>query len=236
MMTSERNASAALGQQKGTTTFCLRLRNALPWLFFILSPTWGVARLVKPTDKLKRARVIRQLNCLYFTLAIAIAVLIVILTNDTAATIRPEGFDWRALFPQWLLMSRFWEVSTAFLIDAQDKLRPKRASSALHWGERVMLALRSYAELILDFGIVYALLPRRAWVENLTTTPPDRITDMIWYSANVITTSGGGGFLPESPWAKLLSAAEVLCGVILLVVSFTVYVSRALGGRPTVRK
>ncbi|WP_231420638.1 ion channel [Sphingomonas sp. Leaf205] len=114
-----------------------------------------------------------------------------------------------------------------------DKLRPKRASSTLHWSERVMLAMRSYAELTLDFGIVYSLLPRCAWVENRTTTPPDRITDMIWYRANVITTSGGGGFLPESPWAKMLSAAEVLCGVTLLVVSFTVYLSRALGGKPT---
>jgi len=232
-MTVKSSGPAAAEERKVATMARSWLRAALPWLFCILSPTWGVARLAKPVDKQKRARAIRGLNCLYFSLAIAITALAVILTRDSVAAIRPDGLDWRALLPQWLLMSRFWEVCVAFLVDAQDKLRPKRASSTLHWSERVMLAMRSYAELILDFGIVYSLLPRCAWVENLTTTPPDRITDMIWYSANVITTSGGGGFLPESPWAKMLSAAEVLCGVILLVVSFTVYVSRALGGKPT---
>lgn len=232
-MTAEKHAPAKPNERKAVFDLRPQVLSVLPWLFCVLSPTWALARLVKPVDKVKRARVIRTLNCLYFCLAIAITTMTLVLTKDSAAAIRPEGLDWRALVPQWLLLSRFWEISAAFLVDARDKLRPRRATSALHWSERVVLALRSYAELLLDFGLVYSLLPRCAWVDNPTTTAPDRITDMIWYSANVITTSGGGGFLPESPWAKLLSVGEVLCGVILLVVSFTVYVSRSLGGRPT---
>lgn len=201
--------------------------------FWILSPTWGLAEVLKTKDKSQRACVIRWLNCVYLCLSILITILTVVIAHDHAAVFRPVGFSRQAIFLQWLLLSRFWEIGFAFLRDAQDKLRPKRASSDLHWSERVKLALRSYLELILLFGLIYVLLPRTVWVNSGSTTPPDRVTDMIWYSANVVTTSGGGGYLPDSPWAKLLSAGEVLCGVILLVVSFTVYVTRALGGKPS---
>jgi len=201
--------------------------------FWLLSPTWALASVLKTSNRTQRATVMRVLNGVYFYLSIAVTVAVASWARDDAAAIRPIGFSWGALCLQLLLLSRFWEVGFAFLRDAQDKLCHGTASSSLQWGERVKLALRSYVELILVFGLVFALLPRAAWVNSGSTTPPDRITDMVWYSANVITTSGGGGFLPDSPWAKLLSIAEVLCGVILLVVSFTVYVSRALGGNPT---
>lgn len=233
---SEKSEGSKLGGEAAvpvSDTWRSRFAATVRQPFWILSPTWGLAEVLKTKDKAQRARVIRRLNCVYLCSSVVITILIVALAHDQAAVFRPVGFSWRVVFLQWLLLSRFWEIGFAFLRDAQDKLRPKRASSDLHWSERVKLALRSYLELILVFGLIYALLPRGVWVNSGSTTPPDRVTDMIWYSANVVTTSGGGGYLPDSPWAKLLSAGEVLCGVILLVVSFTVYVTRALGGKPS---
>ena len=49
------------------------------------------------------------------------------------------------------------------------------------------------------------------------------VTDSLWYSASTITTSGGGGYYPNHWVGQLLSFYEVACGVILLVVCFTIY-------------
>ncbi len=91
------------------------------------------------------------------------------------------------------------------------------------------LALNSYAELILNFALIYSLIPSIWWRDP----KPSTFTDVISYSAATITTSGGLGFNPQHVWLQLLSAYEVFCGLILLVVCFTIYTSRALGGQPT---
>lgn len=201
--------------------------------YWIVSPTWGLASVLKPRDdKVQRAKVIRTLNRVYFGISLAAIGAAVMLTGDSVDAIRPAGTCLWTILIQYVLLSRFFEIGGAFLRDAFDKLEKPDSSSALRWGERVVLAMRSYVELILDFALIYALLPASSWVQTTAPLPPSRITDMFWYSANVVTTSGGGGFVPASLPLKLLTIGEVLCGVILLVVSFTIYTTRALGGAP----
>lgn len=222
--------------EKTEVRWTSRLRQTLCTPFWVLSPTWALANTLKPQfDKTARADVIRLLNHMYFWSSIGIVVVMVLLTGDQADKIRPNGVRWWAVIVQYLLLSRFFEIGGAFLRDAYDKLEEPEPSSSLGWGERVLLAMRSYVELMLDFAMLYALLPASAWVKTETPPTPSRITDMVWYSANVMTTSGGGGYYPASLPLKLLTAGEVLCGVILLVVSFTIYTTRALGGVPQPR-
>lgn len=219
----------ALGEDRWTS----RLRETLWPPFWILSPTWGLANVLKPRlHKVARANRIRQLNHVYFWFSIGTVAAAVAVTGDEADAIQPDGVCWWTVLIQYLLLSRFLEIGGAFLRDAFDKLEGPESRSMLGWGERVMLAMRSYVELILDFALIYALLPASAWVQTTTPLPPSSITDMVWYSANVVTTSGGGGYYPASVPLKLLTVGEVLCGVILLVVSFTIYTTRALGGAP----
>ena len=203
--------------------------------FWILSPTWGLANVLKPECKARRAKVIRRLNKIYFTLAIALLAATVAITDDDAAKLQPDGLRGWAVLAQYVLLSRFFEIGFAFLRDAFDKLEEPEPSSDLGWGERVVLAMRSYVEMLIEFALVYALLPATAWVATQTPAPPSKVSDMVWYSANVVTTSGGGGYIPASWVLKVLTVGEVLCGVILLVVSFTIYTTRALGGSPTLR-
>ena len=56
---------------------------------------------------------------------------------------------------------------------------------------------------------------------------PKSITDILFYSASAITTSGGGGFVPKSIVPQAFTVFEIACGLILLVVCFAVYA----GGR-----
>ncbi|HEX8512648.1 MAG TPA: ion channel [Allosphingosinicella sp.] len=201
--------------------------------FWVFSPTWGLANVLKRrSDKKQRAAMIRRLNWIYFLASLGILGLTIALTGNDLAIIRPEKYGWWTAILHYILLWRFFEISYAFLRDAFDKLEKPESSSGLRWGDRVMLAMRSYVELVSNLALIYALFPRSAWLATDLPRPPSTVTDLVWYSANVITTSGDGGYIPGNILLKLFSIGEVFCGVILLVVSFTIYTSRALGGEP----
>lgn len=210
-----------------------RLCGTLRRPFWLLSWTWALANVLKPEhDREGRARIIRLMNMIYFLGSVGLVTTVIACTGDDLDRIRPDGLRWWAVGLQYVLLWRFFEVLRAFHQDAFDKLLTPGSTSSLTFPERVRLALRSYLELIVDFALIYALLPVSAWVPTENPEPPASVTDLLWYSANVITTSGGGGFVPMSIPLKVLSVGEVFAGVILLIVCFTVYVSRALGPMP----
>lgn len=189
----------------------------------ILSPTWALAALVKPSGKETRANVLRRLNGVYLGIAVASVAWMIVRGND----VRPlQAHTWSPGYLIWayFLWSRCAEVLIAFYRDALDKLAGRPDGSTLEFWQRVALALNSYAELILDYALIYALLPARWWRE----AAPSTMTDLLWYSASTITTSGGGGFLPNHWLPQLLSTLELFGGVLLLVVCFTLYASLAL--------
>jgi|GEM_PF-3532140 len=208
----------------------------------VIAPTWFAADQLKrwrPTMAGKR-RVIVFLNTFYLVVAIASA-LAVFAFADKLTKLQPA--DWH-IFPLlgptcWHLASLVWafflwsrctEVFYAFYRDAIAKLScDDKSQSDLTWPLRLQLALRSYVELILDFALLYALLPAEFWKQN---AGPARFTELLSYSATTITTSGAGTLVAVHPALQLLSAYEIFCGVILLVVSFAIYTSRGLGGVP----
>ena len=125
----------------------------------------------------------------------------------------------------WFLLSRCSEIFYAFYKDAYDKLMMVTSDeneSDLKPGERVRLALNSYLELIFNFSILYMLASINGCFNKIGKSP-FYIWDAIYYSGVTITTLGYGDYVSIHWWPKLLAVYEVLCGFMLLIVSFGVY-------------
>jgi voltage-gated potassium channel len=198
----------------------------------VLSPTFAFADCQKrKRNRAGRAQFIRRMNCRYLTAGVVLALATLGLT--WRGTGNPLWGTWWSLglaLVCWYLVSRCNEVFLAFYLDAFDKLRTsRRPSSALAWPTRVRLALNSYAELILNFAVLYEMLPADWW--QCGAQRPASFTDLLTYSALTITTSGGGGFVAKHWLPQLMTVYEVMCGLILLVVSFTIYTGRGLSPR-----
>jgi voltage-gated potassium channel len=128
--------------------------------------------------------------------------------------------------------SRVNEVFLSFLNDAFDKLEKKEndCDDTLKYHERIKLALKSYIELVLDYGIIFFVLTKdcfnqllsceRAFNENV-----DNIFEAIYFSGVTMTTLGYGDLSPESVITKFFSLYAVANGMLLIIVCFTVYVS-----------
>jgi len=124
----------------------------------------------------------------------------------------------------WFLpLSRCNEIFYAFIKDALDKVSHKGQRSNLAFSERIRLALNSYLELVVNFGIIFYLLPSE-WFNK----PLPSILDALYFSGVTITTLGYGDFSPNHFVPQFLVVYEVFCGFTLLIVSFAIYAGRGL--------
>lgn len=169
--------------------------------------------------KFDRKKVIIRLNVSYFCISIFITMVLGILIPD-------RGSIHNTLSPTLLLVlgyypfSRCNEVFYSFLRDAIDKLDSSPSKTGLSPKERIRLSLRSYLELVINFAIIYFLLPDCFWKSN---RGPKNIIESIYFSGVTITTLGYGDISPEKWLSQILTVYEVFCGFILLVVCFTIY-------------
>lgn len=85
--------------------------------------------------------------------------------------------------------------------------------------DRLILSFRSYFELILNFAIIYSLLPASHW----GTDGILNIIQATYFSGVTITTLGYGDISPELWFSQFLSVFEVLCGFALIVVCLAIY-------------
>jgi voltage-gated potassium channel len=130
----------------------------------------------------------------------------------------------------WMMpLSRCNEIFYAFISDALDKFCiSNKSKSALNYQQRLRLAFLSYLELIINFATIYYILPSCFWKKDAAF---GNIIDALYFSGVTITTVGYGDYTPIHWFPKLLTVYEVFCGVILLVVCFTVYTSLGLSDR-----
>ena len=189
-------------------------------ILLIVSPTLMIAKILKPNQAGRRSIVIVGLNLFYLVFALATVAYLILHLDNVLEPLRTSvckgWYVW-----VWFLVSRCTEVFLAFYRDAIDKLKNKQAVSDLTASWRVRLALNSYVELIVDYALLYAILPSQMWSNG-----PTNFTEFLWISASTITTSGSAGFPPAHWLPQLLSTFEIFSGVILLVVCFTVYVGK----------
>lgn len=218
----------------------------------IISPTFLFAsEMKKRRNAEEKAKFITTINTVYLVMTISLIIAIGLLNSFTkfnwfnVRDIKEELLKLQSgviLFKVFGLLifyyafSRVNEVFIAFLNDAYSKIDSKKKSqSTLSYSTRIKLALKSYLELILDYGLIYYVISR--FKVSIDTHPigGDKfvnsiktIIDAIYFSGVTITTTGYGDILIDS-WFKLFSVYEVLNGMLLLVVAFTVYISKASG-------
>lgn len=205
-------------------------------VFSILSPTWAIADFAK--TKWDRTKVIEVLNSTYLWVSIASIVAVLVYQEYWAA---PSAKSLNSSVPyffvfawSYFLLSRCNEIFWAFLRDAFDKMDKAKASkSDLKPHDRVRLSLKSYLELVLNFSLLYALLPMTEEVWN-NKQLPIQITDAMYFSGVTITTLGYGDFSPAHWYPQFLTVYEVFCGFILLIVCFAIY--SGMGSKSQVNK
>ena len=184
------------------------------WIRPFLSPTTPIASYLKTKSSSDdRAETIKRLNSLYLCIALASVVGLWIYGKPTI--LMGLEFVWG-----YYLLSRCNEIFYAFLKDALDKAGGQDSKSNLTKKERLVLALKSYLELVINFAILYFLMPSCFWKGEFCS-----ILDALYFSGVTITTLGYGDIAPENLLPKLLTVYEVLCGFILLIVCFAIYTS-----------
>lgn len=175
----------------------------------------------------KRTETIKHLNSLYLGISVVSVIMVLVyqvaLAPQGAATLYAAIPSFWYLLWNYYLWSRCNEIFYAFLHDAFDKLDPVKKSTSDLWPkDRIRLALQSYIELIVNFALLYALLPATDifWTGG---NAPEEITKALYFSGVTITTLGYGDISPNHWYPQLLVIYEVICGLILLVVCFTIY-------------
>ncbi|WP_405127937.1 potassium channel family protein [Pseudoalteromonas sp. PB2-1] len=202
-------------------------------LEFIFSPTYFFADYKKSKYRIKDksvGKLIKKFNWIYLCVASLLALGLYLFSPVPFYNAGlGEAFVWVAYTIIWIFpLSRANEIIYAFYRDAIEKLNGEPSKSTLKFGERIQLAMRSYIELILNFASIYILLPPSNFDGAITD-----YFDALYFSGVTITTLGYGDISPKCVFPQLLSVYEVLCGFMLIVVSFAVYTGRGLEKKET---
>jgi len=207
----------------------------------LLSPTYFLAKFLKSKYHSYKQAVIRALNWFYFVVSVCSLAIVIYWHIETGNRLSvSKGYlTW---FWSVFLLSRCSEVFYAFLFDAYDKIKPSTSSfleqteeAKCHWlkrqfhnqpiemHNRLVLAFRSYIELIINFAMLYVIQPESYWKPE---AHPDDVVNALYLSGVTITTLGYGDITPIHWFPQFLTVYEVLCGFSLIVVCFAVYLSK----------
>ncbi|ADT67622.1 potassium channel family protein [Pseudoalteromonas sp. SM9913] len=197
-------------------------------ILMVLSPTFAAARLLK--KRYDRTKVIRALNSIYLWVAIVSSISLIIYqeyTKPIGDIVLNSDLSYIVIFLwSYFLISRCNEIFWAFLKDAFDKMdKGDNSESDLTPSERIKLSLKSYLELIVNFAMLYLLLPQTEYVWK-DGNAPSNVAEALYFSGVTITTLGYGDISPSHWWPQFLTVYEVFCGFILLIVCFAIYAGR----------
>ena len=192
---------------------------------FLLSPTLFYAQYRKEKfSEEERAQFMKKYNLGYVLGSLFLFLLLLFFWDNSKDN---KYFDYLLYFMIWLYpLSRINEIFYSFINDAIDKVERSQPTSTLTFSDRIKLALTSYLELIINFSLIFYLLPIH-WFDKEFGS----IVDALYFSGVTITTLGYGDYSPVHSVTQILSIYEVLCGFILIVVSFSIYVGRGLSAQ-----
>lgn len=197
-------------------------------LFSLFSPTYVLAKFLK--GKFDRTKTIKVLNSIYLCIAV-VSCIALLIYQEYFTPIGKLALAFQlnyvaVFFWSYFLFSRCCEIFWAFLKDAFDKMdKGKEPNSKLTPQDRIQLSLKSYLELVINFSILYLLLPPTGAVWR-NCSFPESIADALYFSGVTITTLGYGDISPAHWWPQFLTVYEVFCGFILLIVCFAIYAGR----------
>jgi voltage-gated potassium channel len=200
-------------------------------IFYFLSPTLFIATIFKKHAKQKHTNVrqlIKRLNTTYLSISSVLFIVLCLIDWFLPNGNKPRiSLLLLVIIVGYYSFSRVNEVFAAFIRDASSHLKSKEKGSDLKYYERIPLAMKSYLELILDYGMLF-YVSQYKWE---TFKGPISLWQATYFSAATITTTGFGDIHPEHFVSQLLAVYEVLNGFTLIVISFTIYVSRSIAER-----
>jgi hypothetical protein len=139
-------------------------------------------------------------------------------------------------------ISRCIEIPSAFLADALDTLRKPSNTKAVPRYRRIELAITVYFELILNYALLYALMPGDYWSAGRCPSLKDlaeigvlnsnhslSAVSALYYSAATMSTLGFGDIVPLRNLPRVSSIVQVLSSVILVVMSIAIYAGTGVG-------
>lgn len=189
----------------------------------IISPTWWYASKVKEgLNKKERTEGIIARNYFYLFFSILITFILGMLYD-------PNELQLSSLFFKVLICIIFYvvtwsrcnEIFFAFILDALDKSENTPKKSDLTFRKRIELSLLSYVELILNYSILFLLMPTNWFNKEF-----ESVIDTVYLSGVTITTLGYGDLSPVNWLPKFLVIHEVLAGFTLIIVSFALYAGK----------
>jgi hypothetical protein len=192
-----------------------------PIICAIFSPTCALAtylKLNKIGDKAK-ANFIRCWSKAFFAVAFVTWVVCEFTTIGAATSVtRRNMLLWIYL---WVLpFSRVNEIFLAFLKDSRDRFKQeRRPEMPLNAYDRIVLVLRSYVEITINFAIIYYLGFRDCGF----THPIQSAVQSLYFSAITITTLGYGDLAPSQQASQILVVYEVINGLMLTLIALAVY-------------
>ncbi|MFP4332948.1 MAG: hypothetical protein ACLFQJ_06565 [Campylobacterales bacterium] len=219
----------------------------------ILVPTFALAKYKKheidnsefstSQKKNQRKKLLIDLNLLNFYSSVAIFILAILISciydyfelNELIGNVEHLKYPFVILLSIFILLfvSRGIEIFVAFYKDAIRHFNEARARSSLSRADRVELAIRSYIELIINYGMIYylinliSLIMSGEYILNDITNPIQALYSSMASILTVefISVNSDFRYSVLADIITLLSPIEVLNGLILIVVSFTVYTS-----------
>ena len=153
----------------------------------------------------KSKKIITKLNTLYLLLSIMSSGIIYLTSKLDLfeVSIALQYVIYCILF--YIAFSRCNEIFIAFIIDSTSSLKNKDSKSELMFYERINLAMRSYLELIINFGIMYYILGCLSWFSDGTIN----LLQAMYFSGVTITTLGYGDIHPTSIFAQFLTVYDI---------------------------
>ncbi len=148
----------------------------------------------------------------------------------------PTRCAWVGIVIFYFAFSRTFEVSYAFVKDVADRLREVQPNTNLTTGQRIVMAFRSYVGLIVNFAIMYFLLPALSVVRIFGWSLPvdkapcfqlNNFFDALYFSVMTITTTGYGDLSPSIWPTRVLAMWEVLSGLLLIAMALAIYLSNS---------
>lgn len=199
----------------------------ISFLFYLLSLTLLFAdyrKYLAAPDKDAVAGVVKRLNFRFLAATAAVVAFLLLLDHSDVV---PETVIYPSELVALAAIYSFWrcnEIFIAFVLDATSHLGPGEHATGLGYFERVGLAMRSYLELVLAYAVIYYGLSAfyAQFSESLS------VESALYFSGVTIATIGYGDIHPTHWVARLFTVYEVFNGISLIVVSFTVYVSRSV--------
>lgn len=153
--------------------------------------------------------------------------------------------------PRWIMflcayvsLSRINEIVYAFYNDARRVMRRDSPGTFLSPENRLIMAMRSYWALVVNFALIYYVLPGlfggvcgvHFFYQDRGASAALDFIDAFYFSGITIATIGYGDVVPVHATTKLLTLYEVFAGMLIVVVAIAGYWAAPSRGRARRRR